>query len=187
MLWAEDFNPQAIVHSPHSSDACSLAIAANGVAQSLVDRPWFNQSLNKRLTVPYRKLQMLIFLDGAPRCILYACQNEIRHRSPLQGSGMFDQTLLVCGHARFKAFPPDASSRGPLCCFSHFAISVPSAICTANGRKNQDADRFPNTAATLGTTVKQEVRFVQRPVTSLAAIVRSRSCAAGCCTNAQQP
>jgi hypothetical protein len=57
----------------------------------------------------------------------------------LQGSGMFDQTLLVSGHARLKAFPSDTAGRGPFCCFSHFSISNLSKICTAIGRKNQDA------------------------------------------------
>src|SRR5690606_13075148 len=105
-------------------DACSLAIAANGVAQPLVDRPWFNQSLNERLAVAHRKLQMLIFLDSAPRRILNACQNEIRHGPSLQRGGMFDQTLLVSGHARLKAFRSDTSGRGPLCCFSHFRSPI---------------------------------------------------------------
>lgn len=51
---------------------------------------------------------------------------------------MFDQSLLISGHARLEAFPSDAAGRRPLYYFSHFSISYLSSICTANGRKIQD-------------------------------------------------
>lgn len=74
MLRAENLDPQDVIRFlPHASDTSSLTIAANGIAQPLVDRLWINQSLNERLAIPHRKLQMLVVLDGAPRRVLYAC------------------------------------------------------------------------------------------------------------------
>jgi hypothetical protein len=34
----------------HSSDARSLTVSANGLAQPIIDRPWLDQRLDERLT-----------------------------------------------------------------------------------------------------------------------------------------
>jgi len=111
VLRVENLDPRNVIRSPHASDACCLTIAANGIAQPIVDRPRLDQSLDERLAVPQRKFQMLMFFDGTPRRVLQACQNEIRHRASLERSGMFDQTLLVGGYARLETFPTDTAGR----------------------------------------------------------------------------
>ena len=63
---------------------------------------------------------MLMFLNGTPRRILDAGQNEIRDRAPLQCRRVLDEALLVCGDARFQTFSSDPTGRGFLSSFSHF-------------------------------------------------------------------
>jgi hypothetical protein len=63
---------------------------------------------------------MLMVLDGTPRRILDAGQNEIRDRAPLQCRRVLDEALLVRGDARFQALSTDSTGRGFLSRFSHF-------------------------------------------------------------------
>jgi Uri superfamily endonuclease len=87
---AERLNPQPVrLFIDHVLDASTLTIAADRIAEAIIDRRRLEERLNESLTVSQREIEDLVLLDCPARSVLNAGQDEIRHRTALQRGGAF--------------------------------------------------------------------------------------------------
>jgi len=86
MMCAEKLDPREIRRIlGHGSDARSLAISADRLKQSVVDRSRLERRLNERPTVPNGKFENVVFLYGAAACSierLWSAVTRVSNRSP---------------------------------------------------------------------------------------------------------
>ena len=88
----------------HASNAGSLAIAANRVAQTVIHRLRIQQGVDERFAIADGKGDLTVFLDRASGRVLHTRQHEIGHGSPLQSGCALDKILLLRGDTSLQTF-----------------------------------------------------------------------------------